>query len=56
MPWELGFFDGTKGRVALLPVVQVDVNSYHGSEYLGLYPYITTSPTNLIDRTIPACG
>jgi len=42
MPWELvGFFDGPKGRVALLPVVQVDVNSYHGSEYLGLYPYIT---------------
>jgi hypothetical protein len=43
MPWELGYFDGMKGRVAVLPVLQVDVftDRFHGQEYLGLYPYVT---------------
>jgi hypothetical protein len=44
MPWELGYFDGTKGRVAVLPVLEADPGSaagFRGQEYLGLYPYIT---------------
>lgn len=41
MPWECGFFDGKKEKVAIVPVVaQSADNSYSGQEYLGLYPYI----------------
>ncbi|MGE4234090.1 MAG: hypothetical protein AB7F43_12250 [Bacteriovoracia bacterium] len=45
MPWELGFFDGLKGKVAILPIVDdayADSDSYVGREYLGLYPYVTS--------------
>ncbi len=43
MPWELGFFDGSKGLVVILPIVDkpTNDNSFIGQEYLGLYPYIT---------------
>src|SRR5690242_9492968 len=43
MPWELGYFDGIKGRVAILPVLERDPGTevFHGQEYLGLYPYVT---------------
>lgn len=43
MPWELGYFDAFKGRVAVLPVRQdaTPTDVYHGREYLGLYPYVT---------------
>lgn len=42
MPWELGYFDGRKGRVAVLPVLEEDRvgRDYLGQEYLGLYPYV----------------
>jgi hypothetical protein len=42
MPWELGYFDGIKGKVAILPIIEDPnpTNSYHGQEYLGLYPYV----------------
>jgi hypothetical protein len=44
MPWELGFFDGLKGRAAILPIVKAPgSNAYSGREYLGIYPYITKS-------------
>lgn len=43
MPWELGYFDGFKNRVAILPIADQpgSGDSYSGQEYLGLYPYIT---------------
>ena len=41
MPWELGFFDGLKGKVAIVPVTRQTQSSFHGEEYLGLYPYVT---------------
>lgn len=43
MPWELGYFDALKGKVAILPVLEYSkiTNEYIGQEYLGLYPYIT---------------
>jgi hypothetical protein len=43
MPWELGYFDGIKNKVALLPIVeqQTTTNEFKGQEYLSLYPYIT---------------
>jgi len=42
MPWELGYFDGMKEKVAILPIVEKEnsQNRYSGQEYLGLYPYI----------------
>lgn len=47
MPWELGYFDGIKGKVAILPITdQVNNrNSYSGQEYLGLYSYVTKDYT-----------
>jgi len=43
MPWELGFSDGLHGRVAIVPVTdqQQSSESFHGQEYLGIYPYLT---------------
>ncbi|MFC1855330.1 toll/interleukin-1 receptor domain-containing protein [Thermodesulfobacteriota bacterium] len=42
MPWELGYFDALKGRVAILPIVD-EGKTFIGQEYLGLYPYIDMS-------------
>lgn len=40
MPWELGYFDGMNaGHVGIVPVVAAPNSSFHGQEYLGLYPY-----------------
>jgi len=43
MPWELGYFDGYRGRVAIVPVSASSAPGDHfeGREYLGLYPYVT---------------
>ena len=43
MPWELGYFDGLKGKVAIIPIVESSIVTeyYDGREYLGLYPYVT---------------
>jgi len=43
MQWELGFFDGFKGKVSILPIEEkaTGTDDYKGLEYLGLYPYIT---------------
>ncbi|MBG0764933.1 MAG: toll/interleukin-1 receptor domain-containing protein [Tissierellales bacterium] len=49
MPWELGYFDGIKGTVAVLPISKTSKSSFNGSEYLGIYYYIeiaTTQNTN----------
>ena len=41
-PWELGYFDGKKNsRCCILPIM--DSHTFHGQEYLGLYPYIRYS-------------
>jgi len=49
MPWELGYFDGFKNKVAILPL-SLNLNpeeNYKGQEYLGLYPYIGVYNNNL---------
>jgi hypothetical protein len=44
MPWECGFFDGKKEKVAIVPIKKSSFdNSYYGQEYLGLYPYVIES-------------
>ncbi len=44
MPWETGFMDGMKDRVAIVPLVQKTIegkdDNFSGQEYLSLYPYI----------------
>lgn len=39
MPWECGYFDGLKEKVAIVPVKATSTTTYTGQEYLGLYPY-----------------
>ena len=42
MPWECGYFDGIKnGKVAVLPISANSDKSFKGTEYLGLYYFIT---------------
>ncbi len=46
MPWECGYFDGIKdGKVAVLPISSNTKTSFQGTEYLGLYYYITIQPS-----------
>lgn len=40
MPWELGFFDGLKGAVGVLPVTRNQEEAFKGEEYLNLYPHV----------------
>lgn len=40
MQWECGYFDGLKGRTAVLPIIEATQDPYKGTEYLSLYPYI----------------
>jgi len=43
MPWELGYFDGFNGAVAIFPISKSG-ESFEGQEYLGIYPYIDEAP------------
>ena len=49
MPWELGFFDGLKSRVGIVPITQRASNQFEGEEYLGLYPYVDRATINGTD-------
>lgn len=51
MPWELGYFDGFNGNVAVLPIMENPSSHFQGEEYLGLYPYVdVTGVTVYIHR------
>lgn len=53
MPWECGFFDGKKEKVAIAPVVNSSTNNgYSGQEYLGLYPYVVKQPNTQQKETL----
>jgi len=40
MPWECGYMDANKHRVAICPIAKTEKTySFSGQEYLGLYPY-----------------
>lgn len=46
MPWECGYFDGLKEKVAIVPVkVSSYSDEFIGQEYLGLYPYCLRANT-----------
>lgn len=41
MPWELGYFDGSNGNVAILPIIpDQGMLDFEKEEYLQLYPKI----------------
>ncbi|WP_394553110.1 hypothetical protein ACDF64_01955 [Agromyces sp. MMS24-JH15] len=52
MPWELGYFDGQKGReaIAIMPLLEVSGQSV-GQEYIGVYPTIERSSTGAPELT-----
>jgi hypothetical protein len=51
MPWELGYFDGYHGAVAILPITTRPEPDFVGQEYLGLYPWVEHGYTlNLRDE------
>lgn len=45
MPWECGFFDGFKGKVAICPITKRDGESFSGTEYLSLYNTVKYAQT-----------
>ncbi len=47
MPWECGYFDGFREKVAILPIKSYVSNYFEGLEYLGLYPYCTKEASTL---------
>jgi hypothetical protein len=52
MLWELGYADGAHGKVAIVPVLDQEIQSYSftGQEYLGLYPYVSKGYISNSDR------
>ena len=53
MCWELGWFDGQNGHVAVLPVVNDERKYYRGREFLGLYPYIEVDENGQLNVVRP---
>lgn len=47
MPWELGYFDALKSKVAVLPISQTTKYSFRGSEFVGLYYVIQIDKTEI---------
>lgn len=52
MPWELGYFDGSKGKAAILPIASTETYQHSGTEFLGVYPYMSQEVDNSV-RQIP---
>ncbi len=40
MLWELGYFDGFRNKVAVLPLIDSSGDSFEGQEFLSLYPLV----------------
>lgn len=53
MPWECGYFDGHKEKVAILPITTTsNDNTFNGQEYLSLYPYIIKQADSVSHKEI----
>lgn len=52
MPWQLGYFDGLREKVAILPIKDTILTSYHSKEYLSIYPYIARDNALNDDRLL----
>jgi hypothetical protein len=53
MPWELGYFDGYNGAVAVLPITADDGTiDFSQEEYLEIYPKVELQSAGLfVNRT-----
>ena len=53
MPWECGYFDGLKEKVAIVPIQKNSLsNEFLGQEYLGLYPYCIQEQSTLTKQRL----
>jgi hypothetical protein len=52
MPWQLGYFDGLREKVAIMPIKDAILASYHSKEFLSVYPYITRDNALQEDRLL----
>lgn len=50
MPWELGYFDGIKGKVAVLPISKTSKSDFKGTEFVGMYYYIQIDTISGTDK------
>lgn len=50
MPWELGYFDGIRGLVAVVPIAETNTSTFNGNEYLKIYPYIDKHGLNFTNK------
>ncbi|RYM35729.1 toll/interleukin-1 receptor domain-containing protein [Brumimicrobium glaciale] len=50
MPWELGYFDGIRGFVAVVPIAETNTSTFNGNEYLKIYPYIDKHGLNFTNK------
>lgn len=39
--WEVGYFDGFKERIGIMPIMDTEYEDFQGLEYLALYPVIS---------------
>lgn len=53
MCWEIGWFDGAKGKVGVLPVVKRAEDPYRGREFLGLYPAVEVDEVHKLKVSMP---
>jgi hypothetical protein len=51
MPWELGLFDGMKGKVATVPLA-TKPGEFPGQEYAALYPWIDEATEKSSDQNV----
>lgn len=52
MPWECGYFDGLKEKVAIVPIKKTYSDDFYGQEYLGLYPHCTKEKSSALNNGI----
>lgn len=48
MVWELGYFDGFRGKVAILGLTKNSEDSFQGQEFLELYPFVQRHSLGLV--------
>lgn len=47
-PWELGYFDGSKKLIKVLPILNDYESDFHGTEYVGIYEIIDKNEINTL--------
>lgn len=53
MVWELGYFDGFRGKVAILGLTENSGDSFKSQEFLELYPFVQRYSLGLVVEDDP---